>query len=151
MVGPDELTELAVEFLFKERAKFVGENVKLANGPFGSRLLVPAVDGTFEGPRLKGILVPGLCSDFATDMGGGTIDADAKMVMRTHDGAIIIAYETGRHSPRYRNSRWPNSWRIGLTFETGAGPYRWLNEVMAVGIGRFVDSVSLETLVYALC
>lgn len=149
MAVPTNLTELPVEFLFTERAQFVADNEKLLGGPFGSRLLVPAVTGTFEGPRLRGILVPGLCNDFATDLGGGTIDADAKMVMRTDDGEIIIAYETGRHSPRYRNSRWADSWRIGLTFEA-AGQYRWLNDIVAIGVGRFVGATSLETQVYAL-
>jgi len=37
-----------------------------------------------------------------------------------------------------------------MTFEVGAGPYLWLNRVVAVGIGRWLNSSSLETQVYAL-
>lgn len=64
-----DLDHLPVEFLFTERVRLPDGVRKLPRGPFGRRYLVPAVTGTFEGPRLRGTLMPGLCNDFATVMG----------------------------------------------------------------------------------
>jgi Protein of unknown function (DUF3237) len=119
-----QLENLPVEFLFTERARLTDGIHKLARGPFGRRYLVPAVTGTFEGPRMRGILMPGLCNDFATVMADGVIDADVRMALRTDDDAVILAAASGRHSARYRGSRWPDSWRIAMTFEGNSRPLR---------------------------
>jgi hypothetical protein len=37
-----------------------------------------------------------------------------------------------------------------MTFEVGAGPYLWLNELVAIGIGRWITKTELESDVYAL-
>lgn len=72
------------------------------------------------------------------------------MAMQTDDGAVILAVANGRHSARYRGSRWPESWRIAMTFEAAPGPHEWLNEVVAVGIGHWCGQDEIETEIYAL-
>ncbi|MBI3279510.1 MAG: DUF3237 family protein, partial [Acidobacteria bacterium] len=46
--------------------------------------------------------------------------------------------------------RQPGTWRIALTFESGPGKYAWLNEVQAIGIGRWLSRDAIEYDVYVV-
>jgi hypothetical protein len=144
-----DVHSLPVEFLYNSRIKGVSQVYLVPGGPKGTRLLIPAITGTFEGPNMCGIYLPGLCSDFATQS-GETFLPDMKMAMQTDDGTVIIATQMGRMSPFYGNGRWPGTWRVALTFECGPGTYERLNEIQAVGIGRWINRDEIEYDVFIL-
>jgi hypothetical protein len=78
------------------------------------------------------------------------IAIDCRVVLETHDGALIYMYYSGfRHGPPSvmealgrGESVDPSEYyfRIAPTFETGSDEYSWLNRIVAVGVGRRVPA-----------
>ena len=101
--------------------------------------------GRFEGERLRGEVLPG-GSDWQTVLADGTILLDAKLPLRTDDGAhIIMSYRGVRAaSPEVlaRMTAGENvdpgeyHFRINPTFFTSDPRYDWLNRVVAFGLGQ---------------
>ena len=95
----------------------------------GTRVIVPVSGGTFEGPKLKGTVVePG--GDWINKRPDGSSVLDVRLLLQTDDAQKIymswhgIAYgvQGALHA------------RITPVFETSAGRYIWLNNVVAVGV-----------------
>jgi hypothetical protein len=145
-----EITSIPVEFLFTARISGLGQVFRIPDTPRGNRLLIPAITGTFEGPRMRGAYLPGLCADYATQLGDETFLPDVRLALQTHDGHILLAHQMGRLSPFYTRGREPGTWRIALTFESAPGEYAWLNEVQAIGIGRWLSRDEIEYNVYVV-
>lgn len=108
-----------------------GEIYNIGNGPNGLRLVVPILNGTFAGPKLKGTVVPA-GGDWALFRKDNTLVADVRQTFKTDDGAYIQVFETGVTQP-------DNSSYVRLTYETGYEKYAWLNRVVAVGILKLVE------------
>ena len=120
-------TSLPVEHLFTFTANVAVAGM-VPNGPRGTRMIVEASGGTFEGPKLKGVTkAPG--GDWVTARPDGSIALDVRVLLETDDGAHILM--------TYQGMGATGSTRLltGVFFETGEEQYRWLNNVMAVGIG----------------
>jgi len=100
--------------------------------PGGNRVVVPVAGGTFEGPRLKGILV-GPSGDWIVARPDGSSVLDLRIVLQTEDSQKI--YMTCR-GIAYTPPGGPLWARIVPAFETGAEKYLWLNTVVAVGVNR---------------
>ena len=105
--------------------------------------LVPG--GSFEGERLSGQVLDG-GSDWQAIRSDGGTTLDVRLVLKTHDDAMIaMTYLGVRHGPADVISRMergetvdPASYYFRITpmFETAAGAYDWLNRILAVGIGH---------------
>jgi hypothetical protein len=105
--------------------------------------LVPG--GSFEGERLSGQVLDG-GSDWQAIRSDGGTTLDVRLVLKTHDDAMIaMTYRGVRHGPADVISRLergetvdPASYYFRITpmFETAAGAYDWLNRILAVGIGH---------------
>src|SRR5687767_97169 len=70
---------------------------KIAVGPLnkgGDRFFVEIVEGSFEGPRLKGKVLPG-GGDWAHARPDGTLDFDARYNLQHDDGSIIYLQNRG--------------------------------------------------------
>ncbi len=113
--------------------------------PFDTRHVDMLGRGTFEGPRLRGEVLPG-GMDMKTLRSDGAMTPNVRMVLKTDDGALIFMHYQGvRHgSPEVmaRIARGevvpPSEYYLRNTpyFETSAPKYDWLNRIVAVGIGR---------------
>lgn len=131
-----------------------GGLLALGDSPWGSRRVGYISGGSFAGPRLAGEVLPGGGNWSATgrldDAGVGTFDARA--VWRTHDGALIYVTYTGRSvvpddvraefaDPAHADLVDPGRYylRIAPVFETAHPAYRWLNGILAIGIGERTD------------
>jgi len=141
---------VATEHLFDIVIDLV-EPVNFGDGPFGRRVLFGAAGGTFEGPRLRGVVLPG-GGDWALFRPDGTMALDVRLALRTDDDALVhmtyggrwttptevraeLADRAGRHlvdPARYY-------FRTAVLFETGAPEYTWLNDVVCVGSGYLVE------------
>ena len=83
------MPELKSEFLFTirvtvDRLHDVGET------PFGTRHIVMLGDGSFKGPKLKGIVLEGMDQKiFRSD---GAMNPNVRIILKTDDDALIYIY-----------------------------------------------------------
>lgn len=118
----------------------VGELVSLGSGPLGERRRVEILGGTFEGPRMKGTVIPG--ADWQLLRQDGVLDLDARYALRDESGALIHVLSQGmRHGPpevmaclARGESADPSSYffRSVMRFETSAPALDFLNRTIAV-------------------
>ncbi len=123
----------------------VGEVVSMGPGPAGERRLIPIVGGTFQGPRLRGKVLPG-GADWQIVRADGVLDLDARYALQDEGGGVVSVVSRGyRHGPpdvlaalargedvdpgRYY-------FRTTMRFETGAPSLAWLNRTLAVATAR---------------
>lgn len=138
------MPELKSEFLFTITAT-VAEFYDMGPVPAGTRHVDLIGAGKFEGPRLRGELLPG-GMDMKTLRADGSMVPNVRLLLRTDDGAFVFMHYTGvRHgSPEVmaRIARGevvsPSEYYLRNTpyFETSSPKYDWLNRIVAVGVGR---------------
>ena len=131
---------ISFELLMRVAAD-VGELTTMGGGPLGERRVVAITGGTFEGPRLRGTVVPG-GADWQIVRADGVLDIDARYALRTDAGALIRVVSQGyRHGPPEvlaalgRGEDVPPQkyfFRTVMRFETGAADLQWLNRTIAV-------------------
>jgi len=131
---------ISFDFLMNIAAD-VGELMSMGGGPLGERRVVGITGGTFEGPQLKGTIVPG-GADWQIVRADGVLDIDARYVLRAQGGALIRVVSQGyRHGPPEvlaalgRGEDVPPQkyyFRTAMRFETGAADLQWLNRTIAV-------------------
>ena len=67
--------------------------------PHGTRRTVPITGGEFEGPRLRGSVLPG-SADWLLLRADGVLELDLRATLRTGDGGLISMRSFGlRHGP----------------------------------------------------
>jgi hypothetical protein len=101
--------------------------------------------GAFEGERLAGTVLDG-GSDWQTVRGDGATMLNVRLVLKTHDEALIgMTYQGVRHGAPEIVARIESGdmvdpasyyFRIAPSFETAAAQYDWLNRIVAIGIGH---------------
>ena len=68
--------------------------------PHGTRRTVPVIGGDFEGPRLRGTVLPGGGADWLLLRADGVLELDLRITLQTDDGALISMKSFGlRHGP----------------------------------------------------
>lgn len=113
--------------------------------PRGIRRFFAATGGSFAGPRLRGdVLADG--GDWLLIRPDGVFEQDVRITLQTDDGALIYTHYSGlRDAPPEVVSRLAAGqavdrdeyyFRIAPVFETAAPRYRWLNNILAVGVGE---------------
>lgn len=120
-------------------------------GPVGRRIFFGAAGGAFEGPRVRGEVLPG-GGDWALFRSDGAMTPDVRLTLRTHDGALILMTYGGRWvtpaelrgdmaDPKKRHEVDPAKYyfRTNPLFETGAKAYAWMNDIVCVGSGYLVE------------
>src|SRR5262249_4438434 len=72
---------------------------KIGAVPHGTRVIAPITSGHFEGPRLRGKVLPG-GADWTLLRGDGVLELDLRLTLETDDGALIHLRSFGlRHGP----------------------------------------------------
>src|SRR5438067_12445575 len=67
--------------------------------PRGTRRYYPAIGGSFEGPPLRGEVLPD-GGDWLLTRPDGVLEQDVRITLKTHDGAFIyVRYAGMRHGP----------------------------------------------------
>jgi hypothetical protein len=139
-----QASELKYEFLYELEAT-LDSTIDLGKTPLGSRLIHPVTGGSFEGPKIKGEILP-IGADWALLFDSGVKKLDVNIVLKTDDGAIIYVTYNGFI---YREEDGSLYFRITPIFETSSEKYAWLNHTIAVGIGRRIEGGVAYT-VYAI-
>jgi uncharacterized protein DUF3237 len=118
---------------------------KLGTVPHGVRSVVPVIGGDFEGPRLRGKVLPG-GGDWLLLRSDGVLELDLRITLETDDHALIyMTFQGVRHGP-------PNViaalgrgevvdparyyFRTVPRFETSGETYAFLNRIVTVGVGE---------------
>jgi hypothetical protein len=117
---------------------------KVGAVPHGTRLVAPITSGTFEGPRLRGKVLPG-GGDWTLLRPDAVLELDLRITLETDDGALINMTSFGlRHGPpevlaalARGESVDPSKYyfRTAPRFETSAPPYAFLNRLIAIASG----------------
>ena len=78
----------------------VGTVLNIGAVPYGTRRTAPLGGGTFEGPRLRGTILPGGSADWQLLRSDGVLEMDLRLTLRTDDDALISMSSFGlRHGP----------------------------------------------------
>lgn len=134
---------LANEFAFELRAS-VDAVQEVGETPAGRRRFIPITGGTFEGPKLKGVVLPG-GADAQVIRSDGVTDLVARYTLKVEDGTLIYVVNRGlRHGPPEIMQRLMRGETVDPTlyyfrttpvFEVAAGPHDWLNRSIFIGTG----------------
>jgi hypothetical protein len=123
----------------------LGEPLDLGEVSQGRRRIVPQIGGTFEGPDMKGKLLPGVSADWQILLPGGTALGDIRYTLLTDAGALLYVQSRGvRHgSPEVleRLGRGEDvdaseyTFRTSTQIETASRELDWLNKGVFIGVG----------------
>lgn len=127
-----------LEFAFEEYVT-LGEAIAVGQTPRGNRRIIPITGGTFEGPGLKGTIIPGSW-DWQLERPDGCTEIIADYFIRTDDGVMINVRNTGALC------RGAGPVRTHPVFEAPTGPYDWLNRAAFVGTLDLVPDASVPTI-----
>ena len=147
------MSELHTEFLFEIKIP-LQPPMDLGSTPDGRRMIFMARSGKFEGPRLKGIVIPMSGGDWSRVRADGSGVLDVRLTLQTDDDALILMTYGGRMVASQENFAYaldftkPDDpkgaqeryyFRTNPVFETGDERYAWLNGIISVGKGRTGD------------
>ena len=137
------MQEPRFEFLLTLTAD-VGEVLSLGDGPQGERRVVSILGGTFEGPGIRGEVLPG--ADWQLVRKDGVIDIDARYALREENGGLVRVLSQGYRfgAPEVLEALARGEdvdpagyfFRPIMRFETGAPYLAWLNRTIAVAMGE---------------
>jgi hypothetical protein len=123
----------------------VGTLQNIGAVPHGTRRTAPLGGGTFEGPRLRGTIVPESSADWQLLRSDGVLEMDLRVTLRTDDGALISMSAFGlRHGPPEviaaigrGETVDPSTYyfRTIPRFQTAHPAYSFLNRLIAVASG----------------
>jgi len=137
------MSEVKTEFLFNYHVR-LAPSYDLGKTPSGRRTTGGILGGTFEGPRLRGVVEP-TGGDYAVRRPDNVLEADVRAVLKTDDAKLIYMHYIGLLHPwtdmikAFMNPQEASPdhyWRMVHRFETSAEEYLWLNKILAIGLGR---------------
>lgn len=107
------------------------ERVPHGKTPYGERFRVPIIGGSFEGPEIRGRILPG-GADWQLLRADGYLELVADYYMETDDKVLIkvtnrglVQTEPGSDGKRYAMTT--------PRFEAPMGKYGWLNQLIFAG------------------
>ena len=125
------MAELHSKLLFHMSAD-LEEAQDVGATPHGNRRIYYVTGGAFEGPKLRGEVLPG-GGDWLLLRPDGAGELDVRATLRTDDGHLIYTYS--RCILRGRPDTSDFHFRTAAFYETASEKYGWLNQIVAVGVG----------------
>jgi len=128
-VSPSAAPEPVLEFAFEEVVTLAAD-IPVGRTALGERKIVPITGGTFEGPGLKGVILPGGW-DWQLKRPDGCTQIKADYMLRTDDGVVINVVNSGVLC-RSADGRLLTV-RTSPVFEVPVGKYDWLGKSAFIG------------------
>lgn len=127
-VSAPEVKELRAVHVFSELV-YVEGSYSIGDSKYGGWNIVPIMGGSFEGPDIKGEVLPG-GADWQLKRPDGDTELYARYTLKTDDGYYIqVTNKVLDHSDASEKYV-----RSVLDFEAPAGsPYEWMNHAIFVG------------------
>ncbi len=123
----------------------VGAPMELGEVPRGRRRIIPILGGTFEGPNIRGKVLPG-GADWQIVRADGLAELDTRYALQTEQGSLVYIQNAGmRHAPPEVTKKLlageavdPGQvyFKTVPTFETSATDLQWLTRAIFVGTGE---------------
>jgi hypothetical protein len=144
-----------LEFAFALHVSVTGGKMQeMGMTPKGLRRIIPILGGHFEGPQIRGTIVPG-GYDWQLVRADGIAEIEARYVLKTDDGELITIINTGlRHGPAAVMEHLAKGeyvapehyyFRSVPVFETSSEKYHWLMTYVFVASGvRKPDEVVIN-------
>lgn len=126
-----ETQPLRTEFVLEIRAE-IAPAVSIGPSAYGTRRLIPITGGTFEGPRLRGAVVPG-GADWQLERPDGVTSVEAKYTLKAGDGTLVSVTNRGLIVPPVAGAPAVSYIRTVPEFEAPIGAHDWLNKAVFVG------------------
>lgn len=144
------MSDLKTEFLCTLAANVDWRQViDVGAASHGTRQIVYIRGGTFEGPRIKGVVLPG-GGDWFVRRADQLVEVDVRCVLRTDDSHLIYCHLTGINEMTAEvaikaitgqsvdSSKY--YFRAATVFEAGSKKYEWLNRIVAVAAGNLTPA-----------
>ena len=155
----DLLPDPALTLVYRLEA-VLGEPLELGEVSQGRRRIVPQIGGTFEGPDVKGKLLPGVSADWQIVLEDGTALGDVRYTLQTGAGDLLYVQSRGvRHGSAEVLARLARgedvdasayTFRTSTQIETAAPDLDWLNKGVFISVGgRQAAGVIYETYLVA--
>jgi len=155
----DRLPEPRLTFVYRLEAT-VAPPIDLGPIPQGRRRIIALEAGTFTGPDLKGVLLPGASADWQVVLPDGTALGDVRYTLQTDDGDVVYVQSRGvRHGSAEVLARLARgddvdpseyTFRTSTQIETAAPRLDWLNKGVFISVGgRHASGVVYETYLVA--
>jgi hypothetical protein len=134
----------------------IGEPLDVGDVSRGHRRIVSLTGGTFTGPELNGILLPGASADWQIVLPDGTALGDIRYSLQTNGGDVLyVQSRSVRHGSAEVLARLgrgeyvdPSDYifRTSTQIETAAPHLDWLNKGIFISVGgREAGGVVYET------
>ncbi len=106
----------------------IGPIIRMGSGPGGERRIVSILGGQFEGPRLRGRVLPGADRQLLVDSETKTMDAVYEL--ETDDGVFLTVRNRVKVNLNAGHGIRPVS---SIEIAAPYGRYGWLNQAILVG------------------
>ena len=136
------MPDINTEFLFAVTLEV--DVLNLGDTPYGSRRVGHFRAGSFEGPKLKGTVLPGGAC-WMLMRRDDVLEIDARITLETDDKQqIYMNWKAFRHGPKEVIDRLdrdeaiePSTYYFRATpyFETSSEKYNWLNRICSIAAG----------------
>ena len=147
------MIEPGYEFIFSAEAN-LADPIQFGETFEGPRRMIPILEGTFEGPHIRGTIVSAAAADWQFTRPDGVTQAEATYAIKTDDNVIIQIENYGlRFGPEDVMRRLaagedvdPSEYyfRTNPRFKAPTGTYDWLNKGIFIGTGaRYANSIKL--------
>jgi Protein of unknown function (DUF3237) len=123
----------------------LGAPLDLGDIAQGHRRIVPQTGGTFTGPELNGMLLPGASADWQIVLPDGTSFGDIRYTLQTDGGDLLYVQSRGvRHGSAEVLARLGRgekvdaseyTFRTSTQIETAAPQLDWLNRGVFISVG----------------
>jgi uncharacterized protein DUF3237 len=123
----------------------VGAPMELGEVPRGRRRIIPILGGTFEGPNIRGKVLPG-GADWQVVRADGLAELDTRYALQTEQGSLIYIQNAGmRHAPPDVTKKLLAGeavdpaqvyFKTVPAFETSATELQWLTRAIFIGTGE---------------
>ena len=133
----------ALEYAFEARVD-VGPIIDVGEVTGGRRRVIPILGGTFDGPRVRGRVLPG--ADWQVVHDGTLTELVARYVLETDTGSLVAIVNRGlRHASPEVLARIASGetvdpslvyFRTVATFETADPSLAWLTRSIVLGSGE---------------
>ncbi|MEO1039396.1 MAG: DUF3237 domain-containing protein [Pseudomonadota bacterium] len=151
--GWDANSPPELAFLFEARVKLHLPATTLGRTPSGDRAIFFVKEGMFEGPQLRGRVMPNSGADWITIRPDGSGVLDVRFCLETDDNALLYLHWHGRYwappehaayaldveKPDDPDGAWRYYFRTSPQFETSDPRYAWLNNTVAISKSRTGD------------
>lgn len=110
----------------------IGEMLNFGKSKYGERRIIPITGGTFKGPDITGVVLPG-GADWQLTRPDGDVELYARYTLKTNDGALIqVQNRVLMHISK--ESKTGPYIRSVIDFEAPSdSPHNWLNHAIFLG------------------